>query len=65
MGVDPNCIHYTGSYCSQCGSRYSLVNYWCTAVDVNCLQWNDSANICLQCGNGLTASGSSCVWLMK
>jgi len=62
MGIDLNCIYYTGPYCSQCANGYALINYICGSIDPNCLQFDSATNSCKQCTTGKIPMGPSCVW---
>ena len=61
LGIDPYCIEYSNSYCTTCVSGYALVNYVCTAVDVNCTDFDAVRNTCKACRNGRTPDGPRCV----
>lgn len=61
LGIDPNCVQYANSYCSSCAPNYTLISYWCTAIDPNCLQYDPVNNFCLVCGQGKTPQGPNCL----
>jgi hypothetical protein len=60
LGIDPNCIQYSNSYCSTCATHYTLVSYWCTLIDPNCLQYDSVNNICIYCTQGKNPKGPAC-----
>lgn len=60
LGIDPNCAQYVNSYCSGCVSGYSLVNFWCNAIDPNCLTFDATNNVCMVCRRGKTPQGPNC-----
>ena len=60
LGIDPYCIEYQNSYCTACVNFYAVVNYVCTAVDMNCSDFDNIRNVCRACRNGKTPKGSRC-----
>ena len=63
MGPDDNCISYMGTYCSSCEDGFYLKNLVCTLIDPNCNVFDKNQGTCVSCINGLSPSGSKCVWL--
>jgi hypothetical protein len=61
LGIDPNCIQYTNSFCTQCGGGFALVSYWCSPIDPLCTQYNPTTNTCTACSQGRTPQGPSCI----
>mgnify|MGYP002375392763 FL=1 len=62
MGFDSNCLSYDASaYCGTCKPGYYLLNYICTKIDPNCVNFDSVGMQCLACGNGKTTKGSGCV----
>lgn len=60
MGVDENCVRYTGVYCSTCRQGYQLIMYRCSTVDTNCLEFDNGNMRCLRCRVG-TPLGMACI----
>lgn len=56
------CSKYEGPFCSQCklGYYYSLYN--CFKVDINCIEFDYTTNVCKECRVPLTPQGSLCIW---
>lgn len=60
LGVDPNCAWYTYSYCTKCAARFILINFWCYAIDPNCINFDYVNNICRACKAGKIPVGRNC-----
>jgi proprotein convertase subtilisin/kexin type 5 len=60
LGVDPNCQRYSGSYCSICKPKYYMESYICKIIDINCLDFDSTRNICRACRSG-QPSGANCI----
>ena len=60
LGIDPNCAWYVNSFCNRCYEGYALINYFCSDIDPNCTDFDQSSNTCRQCKEGIPM-GPSCV----
>jgi hypothetical protein len=60
LGIDSNCEEYSNSYCSKCVSGYALINYWCTEIDADCVDFDFIRNLCNHCKSGKQPLGAGC-----